>query len=209
YIEKSDKDGYWVSWQPTQEDLMACDWKFLQPDLWMSFDITLGYTTASIWTKSMGYLSNDMIPIIEEKSLFTGDPAGSIIQNSFGTLSNVQNQATSAIRAVEGFIFNTYSYNDNFSADLFFIASCEDKDKCQKVVDLLSKNLAVTVDGNTYNLRPSIYNGILDNHMVGSSNGYIAYMPYDYYEIIGGILEQTGETKHFHFRWYDNINYLK
>ncbi|WP_086110656.1 Thoeris anti-defense Tad2 family protein [Xenorhabdus vietnamensis] len=25
YIEKSDKDGYWSRWIPTQEDLIACD----------------------------------------------------------------------------------------------------------------------------------------------------------------------------------------
>ncbi|WP_415843365.1 MW1434 family type I TA system toxin [Xenorhabdus thuongxuanensis] len=29
YIEKSDQDGYWFPWKPTQEDLMACDWKLL------------------------------------------------------------------------------------------------------------------------------------------------------------------------------------
>ncbi|CDG16254.1 DUF2829 domain-containing protein [Xenorhabdus doucetiae] len=112
YIEKSDKDGYWVSWQPTQEDLMACDWKLLQQDIWMSFDINLGYTTVPYWSKAMGYLSNDMIPIIKEKHLFEVDPEGSIIQNSFGTLSNVQNQATSAIRAVEGFMYIPIAIED-------------------------------------------------------------------------------------------------
>ncbi|MCC8365599.1 DUF2829 domain-containing protein [Xenorhabdus sp. PB61.4] len=46
YIEKSDKNGYWSRWVPTQEDLLACDWKLLKSSLtdncMLEFDLNIG-----------------------------------------------------------------------------------------------------------------------------------------------------------------------
>ncbi|CDG16252.1 protein of unknown function [Xenorhabdus doucetiae] len=74
---------------------------------------------------------------------------------------------------------------------------------------LLKKDLVVTVDGNTYHFSITDRDSSVD--IVDSSNGYIVYVTYRQETMasmaIGDILEQTGKTKHFHFRWYDNINY--
>ncbi|WP_416778495.1 Thoeris anti-defense Tad2 family protein [Xenorhabdus budapestensis] len=52
YIEKSDNEGYWAHWQPTQEDLMACDWNLLKSepkpkpvDCMLEFDLNVGVNT--------------------------------------------------------------------------------------------------------------------------------------------------------------------
>ncbi|MBD1228474.1 Thoeris anti-defense Tad2 family protein [Xenorhabdus griffiniae] len=62
YIEKSDKNGYWSHWTPTQEDLMACDWKLLQSDnvkpepvnCMLSFNLKLGTNTYNETNQNWG-----------------------------------------------------------------------------------------------------------------------------------------------------------
>ncbi|BET98350.1 Thoeris anti-defense Tad2 family protein [Xenorhabdus taiwanensis] len=171
YIEKSDKDGYWLPWKPTQEDLMACDWKILLLEpYWMSFDINSesshifdgeyhGYTTHEAKEFMKPYVEGFNAPFVP-----------------IGALSNLQNNIN--INKVIAFASSiSFNHDDErgytHHTGLVLIITC-DGNNCQKTLELLNRDIYVTIDNRIYRLYVSSplimknntisvgYNSILD-----------------------------------------------
>ncbi|CDH00632.1 MW1434 family type I TA system toxin [Xenorhabdus bovienii] len=178
YIEKSDKHGTWFPWQPTPEDLMACDWglvkqcvKLACPEgTMLSFDLTLGTGHLEVIDQGWGYMT-------VEGHDYSGDA-------TFGTLTSFQSNVN--ITNIVSFIF----YREFISLKV-----SSNTDDSQKMMGFLTKHLYVTVDNKTY---------ILDYDSVGNATGShvyrLAYVNSDVQKL-GEILKQTGQTKTFCFNW--------
>ncbi|WP_340608547.1 Thoeris anti-defense Tad2 family protein [Xenorhabdus bharatensis] len=172
YIEKSDKHGTWFSWQPTPEDLMACDWILLSEvkpvECMLSFDLEIGtgkYRDDS--QQDWGYLSqggNDM----------------SYVDSTFGTLTNLQN--TLGIGNILEFILNEFPIG-TFWGIQFQVDT-------QNQPDLYNRILEVTANGTTYNLGSSPNS---TTNFVYNSDGA---------KQLGDLLKQNlGKTLHFCLNW--------
>ncbi|TDB48259.1 Thoeris anti-defense Tad2 family protein [Photorhabdus khanii] len=172
YIEKCDKHGHWLPWQPTPEDIMGSDWSLLEL---MVFDITLGtgkYKDNSGVT-GWGYygIDNDLL-------------------SPFGTLNVIKNKTDIAKTTV--FYWNERGgYNPPLF--IFGVFSRESSESYQKVQELFkSKNLYITVDDITYNLGTPSSIGI-----DGDSSWYEGTEA----QKLGAIMKQTGKTKRFYCIW--------
>ncbi|MDC9606665.1 Thoeris anti-defense Tad2 family protein [Xenorhabdus griffiniae] len=210
YIEKSDKNGYWLPWEPTQEDLIACDWKILiePPPYWVSFDLKIGKFYHEI--KYMGYSTEEVVNMI-------GNPYNDPNTNfNFGTLSNFQNKTT-PIRKIMGFISRNWNpiISDINVSNLTLIVSC-DKNNLQKTAELLSRDLYLAVDDR-------IYKFFISNSpvppKVDETTITVNYLPvdsapdgshpfnekklFDLDELYKIMNDNIGKTKHFHLSWYD------
>ncbi|MDC9614206.1 DUF2829 domain-containing protein [Xenorhabdus khoisanae] len=172
-IEITDKKGT-ASWQPTQEDMMACDWGLVKPeikpkpeDCMLSFDLEVGTDQYGNGTlQDWGYLTNG------------GDLGGG--ESPFGVLTGLQ--GTLDIGKVLTFIL----YENTIGIFNSMILQVD----TQNQPDLYSKNLEVTVDGSTYNL--------------GSSSDHATFFVYasDSAKQLGDLLKQNvGNTLHFCFNW--------
>ncbi|SFN41397.1 Thoeris anti-defense Tad2 family protein [Xenorhabdus japonica] len=126
-IEKINESGEFSIWQPTQEDMMACDWKF---NCMLSFDLTSG-TSKFNHGQDWGYISDR-----------GGWVSGS--ESPFGTLNIISNKTE--IADILAFYWSTYDW-------LHLIVSS--KESHEKVAGLLTKNVYVTVDNTIYNLSAS------------------------------------------------------
>ncbi|WP_047682512.1 MULTISPECIES: MW1434 family type I TA system toxin [Xenorhabdus] len=142
YIEKSDNEGYWAHWQPTQEDLMACDWNLLKSeskpepkpvDCMLEFDLKVGVGTWGFGRTPLG-----------------GAGTGKVVGVApFGELNMKSNNLD--ILNILAFC-STYGYGWGI---MFFlgITTRQDKESYQKVRKLFQNNdLWVTVDSKHYNL---------------------------------------------------------
>ncbi|CDG21696.1 conserved protein of unknown function [Xenorhabdus poinarii G6] len=135
YIEKHNKDGISEAWEPTPEDLMACDWALVKievkpADCMLSFDLKVGtsqYDDGQDW----GYL--------------TKDGHLSTDQSTFGTLTNLQ--STIGIGNILTF------YSEGTHDGVFGLIELQVDTQNQP--DLWNKNLEVVVKGSTYNLGSS------------------------------------------------------
>ncbi|CDH24949.1 Thoeris anti-defense Tad2 family protein [Xenorhabdus bovienii] len=174
YIEKSDKGGYWSRWQPTQEDLMACDWSLLKlepkpDDCMLSFDLKIGtdqYQHGDGVAQDWGYMTK------------AGDI--SVGESTFGVLIDLQSiigvGSISTFRLFE----NPIGTFDNILLEV----------DTQNQPDLGSKAFEVTANGSTYNLG-STSNSTTDF-------GYTS----DGAKQLGDLLKQNvGKTLHFCFNW--------
>ncbi|OTA16085.1 hypothetical protein Xvie_02125 [Xenorhabdus vietnamensis] len=123
-IEKTNENGECSIWQPTQEDMMACDWKF---HCMLSFDLKLG-TSKFNYGQDWGYISD------KEGYLNTGE-------STFGTLNITSNKTD--IANILAFYWGTSDW-------LHLIVSS--KESHEKIAGLLTKNIYVTVDDTIYNL---------------------------------------------------------
>ncbi|PHM51004.1 Thoeris anti-defense Tad2 family protein [Xenorhabdus sp. KK7.4] len=177
HIEKHNKDGISETWEPTHEDLMACDWDF---SYLLSFNLTLGVGNYSI----PGYSAQDWGYISDKGDLGTGEV-------TFGTLTGLQTNTD--IQNVLGFYFTTDGYS---SVDkTISLSASSDQNNYQNVLALLSKNLYVSVDGKTYNL------GI--SGPIGDDVKYTGTISYtgDEAQKLGVILQEKGQTKTFFLNW--------
>ncbi|PHM74903.1 Thoeris anti-defense Tad2 family protein [Xenorhabdus kozodoii] len=209
YIEKSDKDGVWGTWQPTKEDLVACDWKLLTAednkpkpvDCMLSFTLELG-AGKDMEGPAWGYLNEDVdgpawgYLNAGETSHYKG-PA-------FGTLTTVQNNV--GIANISMFYFR-----DNGQM-MFGVIPAQDNPLQAR--ELFTKTLYVTVDNTTYNLGGNPSAGGIDaqlaaalpRHMAGNpsagdiDNNFSDYFSNDTRKL-GAILKETGKTKHFCLTW--------
>ncbi|SFU84682.1 Thoeris anti-defense Tad2 family protein [Xenorhabdus koppenhoeferi] len=178
HIEKGDKRGVWFPWQPTSEDLMACDWKLLQSDnhkpedCMLVFELELGAGKFN-YGQEWGYMS-------ESGKWLSG---GTV---TFGSLNPISNKTT--IPNVLAFYWSTYNW--------FYLIVSSDKDDYRKIVELLTKDLYVTVDNTIYSLGTMPLLGDTDGRYTISYGNYEA-------QKLGGILKQTGEKKTFCLNWRD------
>ncbi|MCG3462807.1 DUF2829 domain-containing protein [Xenorhabdus bovienii] len=206
YIEKSDKDGYWSRWVPTQEDLMACDWNLLESeskpvcpeDSMLVFELTLESKTISDGT-GWGYVSDEMQSYSSDLSPLNQTP--------FGTLNEVIKNDTNINK---NYVFYWYESKDDDPLLIWLASSYLDQDSYQKVGDLFkNKVLDVTVNGVTYNI------GEFNSFRIMPESPDSAYAYLIWYDgslgsqsqkdvrKFGEILKQSGETKRFCFKWRD------
>ncbi|MDE9556093.1 DUF2829 domain-containing protein [Xenorhabdus bovienii] len=177
-IEKRDKHGYLASWQPTQEDMMACDWKLLSSeDHMLVFDLTLGIGNANSF---LGYVADHAIDYLPD----------------FGTLNVIQNKTD--IAKISLFYWNCYEDEYTPPSSIRLQGSSDkNEDSYQKMIELLKKDLYVTVDGVTYNL------GVPLPYPNNHNTAYTYRTWYQYADVkkLGAVMEQTGKTKRFYFNW--------
>ncbi|MBD2796522.1 DUF2829 domain-containing protein [Xenorhabdus sp. 18] len=194
YIEKSDKDGYWYPWRPTQEELqnslMACDWKLLVParpecpeGSMFALDVELGKDQAQ--GVRFGYI---------------GETLASVVGDCFGYFVSSQNKTDIEDLSISEFYCY---YDDDNNNNMFYLAVSSNPDDLSKLEELISnkKSLYVTVDGRvTYNLGLPVY----------GPTQYSEQSPYFFPEYIANsnetetlvaIMKQTGEIKRFCFKW--------
>ncbi|MDC9582948.1 DUF2829 domain-containing protein [Xenorhabdus sp. PR6a] len=128
-IEMTDKDGA-TSWQPTQEDLIACDWKLM--DCMLSFDLKVGTTTYDYGqSQAWGYLNESW--------------DASLSESPFGTLTNIQ--STMGVGGIILFYLEEQPINNYWGVELQVTT--------QSQLNLPNKSLEVTVNGSTYHLGSS------------------------------------------------------
>ncbi|MDE1476484.1 DUF2829 domain-containing protein [Xenorhabdus bovienii] len=180
-IQKRDKHGMLTSWQPTQEDLMACDWNLLKPDpkpveCMLSFDLKVG-TGLYFGTNQWGYLADDEFKPEE---------------GPFGKLTNLQNKTD--ITKFSLFIFHDFN-------QFIYVRASSDNNQYgyQKMVELFKKDLTVTADGVPYHLGSSKdlsdFNGKQPYEFAGGFQT-------DGAKQLGDLLKQNvGKTLHFCFNW--------
>ncbi|WP_416777409.1 Thoeris anti-defense Tad2 family protein [Xenorhabdus budapestensis] len=184
YVEKSDKDGYWSRWTPTQEDLLACDWKLLKSvsecpeDSVLVFDLTPGVKVDDLGETSWGHE-------------YYG------VDGHFGPLNIIQNKTD--IAKISIFYWIEYGKNSLLSPNLFWnVTPYPNSESPQKVVELFGRTLYITVDNVSYNLgegeNASSYEDGDSNYCVVSYKGAEA-------QKFSEILKQTGTTKRFCFKW--------
>ncbi|MDX7987724.1 DUF2829 domain-containing protein [Xenorhabdus sp. 12] len=173
HIDKQNIYGNWGPWQPTQEDLMACDWELFKPkseDCMMSFELGLG--TGSF---NHGY---DWGYIGEGGEWLSGS------QSIFGTLTPISNKTV--IKQVFAFYWSTY--------DRFYLIVSADKDDNSKLLELITQNLSITVDDVTYfiGFEPPL-----------SDKNDIYTISYGSNDVrnLGEVLKKTNEKKTFCLNW--------
>ncbi|PHM74902.1 Thoeris anti-defense Tad2 family protein [Xenorhabdus kozodoii] len=170
YIEKRKKDDV-TRWQPTQEEMFACDWSLWKPESCMlSFDLELGTSNFSGTGQDWGYLAKDGYVKTDE--------------STFGTLTNLQSHV--GIANISMFYFET----DN----VVYLGVSSAQDNPQQVQELLKKTLYVTVDNTTYHLGTS-------RTFTYNDNNICYYYYDNDTQKLGAILQETGKTKHFRFTW--------
>ncbi|MDC9605598.1 MULTISPECIES: Thoeris anti-defense Tad2 family protein [Xenorhabdus] len=187
YIEKSNKHGEWFPWQPTPDDLMACDWHLVnsgvkpQPaDCMLSFDLAVDTGSFSNKDQMWGYLADAEF-----------EPAGEHL-GPFGTLINLQNKTI--ITKFSLFVW------DGLNQKIFIrVSSDNNQDGYQKLVDLFKKSLTITVDGVAYQL-----GGSIDSHLFGKHE-YEFIGEYDNSDAkkLGSLLQQpnAGNPLPYCFNW--------
>ncbi|MEQ1962740.1 DUF2829 domain-containing protein [Xenorhabdus khoisanae] len=177
-----DKHGNLTSWQPTQEDMMTCDWEL---NYMLSFDLILG----------TGEFGGDVDETKKGRDWgYSGEKfdlgKGELL---FGALTQIQNKTD----IIEISAFCWEEVKENSVQQLLFWVYSLGKNGYNNTIELFKKSLYVTVDGVIYNL------GI----PIPRSNGSIDY--YSYYawyqgpetQKMSSVLKQIGQTKRFCFNW--------
>ncbi|MDX7999474.1 DUF2829 domain-containing protein [Xenorhabdus sp. Reich] len=141
HIEIMPKDGHFESWTPTQEDLMACDWKLVKTedikpkpvDCMLSFDLKVGtkIATEDVAKQLWGYLAD------EELTLEEIPP--------FGDLTNFQNKTD--IKSFPFFV----GWGNGTEIDVR-VSSGNNQEGYQKMKELFGKELTVIANGVSYSL---------------------------------------------------------
>ncbi|MDE1484319.1 Thoeris anti-defense Tad2 family protein [Xenorhabdus bovienii] len=125
HIEKHDKHGIPETWEPTPEDLMACDWELLPKvtpvECMLSFDLEVGTGTWGHLEAMWGYLAdNELNPT-----------------NPFGTLTNLKNTTD-----ITNFSYFVQWDSANSDRGIYIrVSSSINQAGYQKMVALFAKNL--------------------------------------------------------------------
>ncbi|MDE9447502.1 DUF2829 domain-containing protein [Xenorhabdus bovienii] len=179
HIEKHDKHGIPETWEPTPEDLMACDWSLLKSepkpkpeDCMLSFDIKAGTFKIDNSGQDWGYFGQADWTTVH-----------------FGTLIKMVSNKI-GITSIQQFMFEVAD------ATTLYLGVLTDEDSDQEVNELLKKNLYITVDNETYNVgtppAPELY---------GKNTRLASYSGTTDIEKLGKILKQTDVIKRFSFNW--------
>ncbi|WP_338884025.1 MW1434 family type I TA system toxin [Xenorhabdus sp. TH1] len=175
-IEKRNQDNI-TTWQPTPEDLTACDWELQAPSL--EFDLNVGvgiFETDHPW----GYVDTN-------QTYLTG------LSSHIGILKLIKNNSdikniniTAFFWSVDGQLFILVSYDNN-------------QESRQKLIELFSKNLTVIVDDVHYFLGDGITSDMDDklfyNFPQSDSSKNLGYF----------LLQQNvGKTLRLRLVWNDN-----
>ncbi|CDH24976.1 Thoeris anti-defense Tad2 family protein [Xenorhabdus bovienii] len=185
YIEKSDKDGYWSRWQPTQEDLLACDWMSLKSELKpdnsvLEFDLSVGSGIFDNYDKEWGYLANSAFESIGR-------------MNAFGSLAITYNKTN--ITKISLFIWDS----SEGGQILINASSSNNQDGYQMMKTLFNKDLTLTVNDAPYHLGSAAETTNLDGR--GTYEYGCSYTNTDAQKL-GTLLQQNvGNTLHFRFNW--------
>ncbi|PHM25100.1 Thoeris anti-defense Tad2 family protein [Xenorhabdus innexi] len=175
HIEKHDKYGS-SHWQPTPDDLMACDWELKPIEGMLSFDLKVGHASDN-W----GYLGDDEWANMGTEGILP-----------FGTLTNLQNKTD--INK-----FSLFIWGEHNSDVLIRVSSDTNGEAYQKIVDLFAKYLTVTVAGIPYHLGSSSGNYTLYGQEAYEFTGQ--YIHRDARKL-GDLLKQNvGKTLSFCFDW--------
>ncbi|OTA14318.1 hypothetical protein Xvie_03837 [Xenorhabdus vietnamensis] len=181
YIEKYTPNNP-THWQPTQEDMMACDWE--QMDCMLSFDLASGSSVARNPSKpneplAWGYIIN------------------TDWDNHFGTLNIEPNNKVDIVK-VWAFIWNPVIFYFNFDVE-----TKPDAESRQKVIELFQNNdLRVTVGGIAYNLGKTLPTG--KGNWGAGDYGVVFQSRNTETQKLGTLLQQmqqTGQTKRFCLSW--------
>ncbi|KLU14908.1 MULTISPECIES: DUF2829 domain-containing protein [Xenorhabdus] len=192
HIDLRNEHGNFVPWQPTQEDMMACDWAFFEdkvkptsdskPDQevkpepetlkTLKYNLVFDATPKAHSAPVLGKLWSLEDPVIIENNLTTNGYPYNIYW--FGPM-----YGTSAANQIE----------IQFKARTGLAA---------QVPDLTNKTLIITVDGKKYNL------GDFTEKSSNSTNHevHLHYRKGDTVEF-GKLLEQVGKKYRFHCEWYE------
>ncbi|MDE1492977.1 Thoeris anti-defense Tad2 family protein [Xenorhabdus bovienii] len=180
YIEKSDKDGYWSRWAPTQEDLLACDWKLLAEvcpeDSMLVFDLKSG-------NDGSGYVG--------------------YMDNQYGTLNIIQNKV--GFKEILFFKTTMGSFNDMPVGYLSFKISYDIANH-QTLENLLKKKLYITIDDTTYNIG---HYGVFSPDDNKEEKTYKVSYEHDYPSDIDKlykIISQDKGVKRYHINWSDKTS---
>ncbi|CDM88137.1 Thoeris anti-defense Tad2 family protein [Xenorhabdus bovienii] len=176
YIEKSDKDGYWSRWTPTQEDLLACDWNLLAAvcpeDSMLVFDLKSGNESGYV-----GY-----------------------VDNQYGTLNIIQNKV--GFKEILFFKSAMGSFNDMPVGYLSFKISYDIANH-QTLENLLKKKLYITIDDTTYNIG---HYGVFSPDDNKEEKTYKVSYEHDYPSDIDKlykIMSQSEHSKRYYLNWND------
>ncbi|MDX7989246.1 DUF2829 domain-containing protein [Xenorhabdus sp. 12] len=180
YIEKYTPNNP-IHWQPTQEDMLACDWNLM--DCMLSFELTSG----------SGTYNNPSLP---HEPVAWGYIRNIDWGHHFGELNKEKNNVTD-IEKIWCFLLNN-------GVIFFDVRTKPNKENRQNVIDLFQSNdLWITIDNIKYNLgksTPTLYPNTSNNE---NYDFEFKYQNQDAKKI--GILlqqmQQTGQPKNFCLDW--------
>ncbi|PHM73045.1 DUF2829 domain-containing protein [Xenorhabdus sp. KJ12.1] len=181
-VKVRDKHGVVTSWQPTQDDMMSCDWVLLvikpKPvECMLSFDLEVETGQFDSGEQNYGYLADEEWGADGEKP--------------FGDLTNFQNKTD--IKT-----FSLFVWWDTDSELDIRVSSDKTQDGHQKMKELFGKNLTVTSNGVSYSLGQATEGskiGEKDYEFVGQYKNNDAKQ-------LGDLLKQNvGKTLFFCFNW--------
>ncbi|BET95191.1 Thoeris anti-defense Tad2 family protein [Xenorhabdus taiwanensis] len=178
-IEKRQQDNI-TAWQPTPEDLTACDWELHGP--YLEFDLTVGIRIFESSDFPWGYISKGS--------------KGSTGFDNIGTLKLVRNN--SDIKNITAFFFW-------IDTDLTIQAlSDNNQESHQKMAELFSKNLTVIVDDVHYVIGRVNTDKFKDELPIAYEVAYYADSNNDIKKL-GDLLQQNaGKTLRLRLLWNDN-----
>ncbi|PHM52821.1 DUF2829 domain-containing protein [Xenorhabdus sp. KK7.4] len=187
HIDLRNEHGNFVPWQPTQEDMMACDWQFFEdkvkptPDSKPEPEVKPEPETP----KTLKYnLVFDATP-----KAHSGAVLGALW--SFEDPVIVESNLTKTY----GYPYRVYWYGSQYSTSSANTIKIQFKGQ---IPELSNKTLIITVDGKKYNL------GVLTEKSSNSTNveTHLRYAKGDTAEF-GKLLEQAGKKYRFHCEWYE------
>jgi serine protease inhibitor ecotin len=186
-IKKRDKHGVITSWQPTQEDLMACDWSLLKikpkpVDCMLSFDLEVGVGESDDKSSGgWGYIASR----VDNWS----QPFGSLYLKPNNKIDIVEVMAAAWTTWSGG----TISIN---------VTTKPNQESYQNVWNLFqNKNLLVVVDDVIYKLGKSTSSKFTESGTYGFANWYFN----DDAHKLGAMLQQNiDKTFYFCLNWVDD-----
>ncbi|MDX8000297.1 DUF2829 domain-containing protein [Xenorhabdus sp. Reich] len=172
-VDKDDEQ----TWQPTQEDMVACDWAL---NCMLSFDLKV--ETARDDLDDGGNSKND--------NQYWGYASVDFNHvSAFGTLTNLQ--STIGVGSISEFYFLEVPIGSFYAIELAV--------DTENQPGLRSKSLEVTVNGSTYNLGSSL--GSSQNFFLYDLSDATKQQQGDLLKLSDLLKQNVGKTLHFCFNW--------